>query len=260
MIIVSKGGKMIIEFDNKQNKKKPITINNKDVKCPFCNIEMVDKIYDSNGPYKWVENKYQSLKDADMTLIIETEKCGTDLGDYTDDYASELLKFALEKYELMKQTNKYQSVILFKNYGYLSGGSLEHPHMQIVGLKEHNVMQEISIDNCEGYLVFDEEVKMTLSKEPVTNFVEYNFHFKNSQIDYLAVYLQRLVKSQLQQNSFPNYSYNLFLYEINGNKVLKFTPRYPVSPYYIGYKLKQVLTHEEMSEIVTKVRKAILEK
>ncbi len=251
---------MIIEFNNKENKKKPITINNKNVKCPFCNLEIGENVYDISGPYKWIKNKYNSLKDADMTLIIETENCGSDLGDYSDEYASALLKFALEKYELMKAKNKYQSVTLFKNYGYLSGGSLEHPHLQIVGLKKHNAMDEINPDNLDGYLVFDQEIKMTLSKEPVTNFVEYNFHFEMDQIDYLAKYLQKFVKSQRIQNPFPNYSYNLFLYEIDGNKTLKFTPRYPVSPYYIGYKLQQVLSSEEMNEIVVKVRETILEK
>ncbi len=249
---------MQIEFSYQENKQKPVTINKKDTSCPFCDREQMAEIIEERGPYKWIVNKYQTLKDTDMTLIIETEKCGHDLGEYSEDYVKSLWEFTIEKYEQMKADPQYKSVILFKNYGFLSGGSLSHPHMQIIGFRSIAAKNEITRKNLSGYPIVETPILLDISEEPVINFVEYNFHFQQTEIGEMTKLLQRFVKGQLKANEHREYGYNLFLYELDGHYVLKYTPRYPVSPYYIGYNIKQVVKKEELLIARDKIRNGLL--
>ncbi len=240
---------MQVEFSYQKNRQKPVTINKNNVSCPFCDRQQMAKIIEERGPFKWIVNKFQTLSDADMTLIIETEKCGQDLGAYSDDYVKNLWDFTIEKYEQMKADPQYKSVILFKNYGFLSGGSLSHPHMQIIGFRSINAKKEIVRNNLTGYEIVKTPILLDISEEPVINFLEYNFHFQKTEIAAMTNLLQRFVKSQLQANEHREYGYNLFLYELDDHYVLKYTPRYPVSPFYIGYNIKQVIKQAELIEI-----------
>ncbi len=248
---------MQVEFSFQANQQKPVTINKNGISCPFCDREQMEIIIEERGPYKWIVNKYQTLTDTDMTLIIETEKCGHDLGDYSDDYVKDLWKFTIEKYEEMKADPQYKSVILFKNYGFLSGGSLSHPHMQIIGFRSIDAKNKITKKNLTGYPVIESPIRIDVSEEPVVNFVEYNFHFNQVEIGSMTKLLQRFVKGQLKANEHREYGYNLFLYELNDQYVLKYTPRHPVSPYYIGYNIKQVIKTDELLIAMDKIRQQL---
>ncbi len=249
---------MLIEFNNEQNKKKPVTINKQDVICPFCHREMLAEIYEERGAFKWVKNKFQTFDDADMSLIIETEKCGSNLGYYSTEYATELLEYIIEKYEVMKNKAEYESVIMFKNYGFLSGGSIAHPHSQIVGFKKIDAYSEITKANLTGYLVLTDEIEINISKLPIANFMEYNFIFSKNQVKKLAYYLQKFIRNELENQTYKDYSYNLFLYQIEGKYCLKYTPRYPVSPYYIGFKIKQIFKEDELQHRAKMLRDFLL--
>lgn len=54
---------------------------------------------------------------------------------YTKEHMRSLINFGVKKWMYMDKTGEFKSVIFYKNHGIYSGGSIKHPHMQIVGLK-----------------------------------------------------------------------------------------------------------------------------
>ena len=58
------------------------------------------------------------------------------------------------KWQEIEGTDSYRSVILFKNHGPYSGGSISHPHLQIIGMKEVDYHQNITMANFEGTNAF----------------------------------------------------------------------------------------------------------
>ncbi|WP_416533183.1 DUF4931 domain-containing protein, partial [Klebsiella pneumoniae] len=47
-------------------------------------------------------------------------------------FVSQEVYYLLSKWQLMEESGHYRSVVLYRNFGPLSGGSLRHPHSQIV--------------------------------------------------------------------------------------------------------------------------------
>jgi galactose-1-phosphate uridylyltransferase len=51
----------------------------------------------------------------------------------------------------------FKSVILFKNHGPLSGGTIRHPHMQIVGLEQVDYKENIKFECFEGATIYKDK-------------------------------------------------------------------------------------------------------
>lgn len=105
---------------------------------PFCDTEGLANIIQRDGDCIWLENKFKTLRATRQTVLIESANHDADLVTYEPDELHHVIRFALGCWQQMIDSQQYRSVLMYKNKGPLSGGSLVHPHMQIVGLEREN--------------------------------------------------------------------------------------------------------------------------
>ncbi|QNQ81236.1 DUF4931 domain-containing protein [Lactobacillus sp. PV034] len=231
-------------------KNKPSSFRkDKSHSCPFCDVASLDNIYQKEGDLMWLHNRFPTLKDTLQTVLIESADHNGDISNYTKAHNRKLMKFALQCFNEVISTNKYQSVLWYKNFGPLSRGSLVHPHMQIVGLEHEDGYKYIHKNNFTGISVFENErVEVNMALHPVQGYQEININLNDSQndvaIDNWADWIQIATQYTLQEMYHSRCtSYNLFFYpyESNGKKRIcaKLIPRFYAPPYFVGYKLSQ---------------------
>ena len=119
---------------------KPDTVHRDASYCPFCDVAHLKNIMETRGHMIWLENAYPVLKDSWQTLIIESDDCDGEFCEYTPDYATKLIDFGLEKWQQVKEMGRFRSVVFYRNHGYMSGGTIHHPHSQIVGFETMIIM------------------------------------------------------------------------------------------------------------------------
>lgn len=238
-------------FDITLNKTKPITFSGKvqnTKECPFCQVDKLTHILAKEGPIIWLMNKYPILRDTWPTVIIETDDDQGEFSRYSLEEASRVFAFCLSKWEETKSDSRFKSVLYFKNHGPMSGGSLRHPHSQIIGLYDYDYRQDVKTEHFQGWELFaDGSVLITLSKQPLIGFSEYNIRFKPSADPTgVAKRLQDVIRYLLQSSHAFTSSYNYFFYDLNdGYYYIKVVPRYVTTPLYVGYQISQTITDEE---------------
>lgn len=212
--------------------------------CPFCDVETLTDIYKRQGDMIWLHNKYPTLRDTIQTVLIESHDHNGDISIYTREHNRKLMKFALSCFETMNDSNDYRSVLWYKNFGPHSGGSLSHPHMQIVGFKHENGYKYIQPDNFEGESLFkSKNVEVNIAKHPVQGYTELNINLLNkNDLNLWADWIQSGSKYMLNiMYDGRCDSYNLFFYpRKDGGICAKFITRFEAPPYFVGYKLSQV--------------------
>ena len=118
--------------------------------CPFCDVANLTDIYQKEDDMIWLKNKYPTLRDTNQTVLIESSDHHGDISIYTKEHNRKLMRFSLACFEKMAANKDYQTVVWYKNYGPHSGGSLIHPHMQIVGLEHEDGYKYMHPNNFEG--------------------------------------------------------------------------------------------------------------
>ncbi|WP_110111655.1 DUF4931 domain-containing protein [Bacillus sp. CGMCC 1.16541] len=229
-------------FNSSIGSKKPETIINRQNPCPFCDVHSLTNILAKDGSIIWLENKYPVLQDTYQTVIIETDECSSELSLYPKNHLYKLLSFGIKHWVEMLNSGEYTSVIFYKNHGPMSGGSLRHPHMQIIGLKhiecnstvERSMFEGITIDKKGG-------VTFNLSSKPRVGFFEFNVLMNNhDQLKHFADYVQIATHYVLNHFHRSCTSYNLFFYYFEDQIIAKILPRFATSPLYMGYGIPQV--------------------
>ena len=221
--------------------------------CPFCVKDNLGTILDQEGEKIWLENKYPTLENAYQTLIIESDQHLGDVSTYADQEVIDLFAYAIAKWQELEATGAYESVILFKNFGPLSGGSLRHPHMQIVGMNNLNAYEMVENQHFEGLTVVDESqtsAEFNISLNPIMGYSEFNILADEQRIDLLAL-MTKQVTHFLLTDYFQGrcQSYNLFVHHRGGKYICKITPRFVASPYFLGYKIPQCHNMRRLEEI-----------
>ncbi len=239
-------------------RSKPENFRQKDTPCPFCNREALTDILDREGPTIWLMNKYPVLQDCWQTVIIETDDCHSEFSMYSPEEAERILRFSINKWRETIASGRFKSVLYFKNFGPMSGGSLRHPHSQIVGLLKEDYREEIKPFHFEGWTIADtKDLKVTLSKTPIIGFFEFNIIAEPSaSVKNLSRYIQGILS--YIRNDFSKYStsYNIFFYHLNDALLyVKIVPRYLTSPLFVGYKLSQVCNEERAREVIRDLRR-----
>ncbi len=247
-------------FDINIGKTKPENIVHKEVACPFCDVKNLTNILDMKDDMILLENKYQVLQNAYQLLIIEGKECNIDIPDYSLEYMQKLMHFSINHWLNLIKSQKYQTVLFFKNHGPMSGGTMRHPHMQIVGL--HNLIFKNMCDTrqFEGITIAEKNnVLLNLSTKPRVGFTEINIimHGLND-IDTLAEFVQIGVDYIMHHFSANCNSYNLFFYLIEGNIHVKIMPRFPTSPLFIGYNIE--LVPNNLNEIAKQIKQLYFDK
>lgn len=238
----------VLQFKMDIGVKKPDSIKNKEVKCPFCDRENLTDIIDTSGSIIYLKNKFPTLEDTFQTVIIESDDCEGDPSNYSLTHLTELLTFAIDKWDEMESTGEFKSVILYKNHGPLSGGTLSHPHMQIVGLKNIDYNKKVTDVYFEGITISsDNGYELNISTHPIMGFREFNILIDDQKyVPQMAVYLQTVTHYLLNHFYKGLKSYNLFFYKWKGKIICKIIPRFVVSPLFIGYSISQVSNQLEV--------------
>ncbi len=238
-----------IYFNRVINQQKPSTLKNEKEQCPFCDHRKLADTISQKDDMLVVRNKYNTLEDSDMFVLIETAKCGCELEDYSISKTLNLLEYAISLRQKLVSTNKYRSVALFKNKGLMSSGTISHSHMQLIGFKNINCMEDVTCDHVQGVEISIENMsKFNLSTNPLISFLEFNIKISN---DLLAVSKAvNLIVNYIDKTYWGNKSsYNIFFYQINDDIYLKIIPRYPTSSIKLGYNITQRYDVNELNII-----------
>lgn len=243
--------KQQIFFSSVIGSQKPESIVNRSTVCPFCQTEELTDIIDTNGPIIWLKNKFPTLQGTYQTVLIETDTCDADMRTYSPSHMRKLIRFSIEKWLQVEKSGEYQSVILFKNHGPLSGGSIHHAHMQIVGMEKLDYHKNMTMADFEGYeIIQNKSIDLNISKYPIIGITEFNLTLKNYEdIDTFSNTLQRLIKYILGDFHKGCNSFNLFFYHFQDRIICKIIPRFVVSPLFVGYKIPLVLMDDRLALI-----------
>jgi len=229
-------------FDSSIGGTKPENIVNTNVSCPFCAREQLTDIIASDGPILLLKNKYPVLVNTLQTVLVESYECDTELSLYSKEHLYKVIDFGMKTWQKMIESKEFSSVIFYKNHGPYSGGTIRHPHMQIVGLREIDYTKNITIDSLKGIVIHRKVgVELNLATEPANGFFEFNIGlqsiaYQNDMADYIQIITHYLL-TYFHKNCK---SYNLFFYQINGQIFAKIMPRFVTSPLFIGYSIPQV--------------------
>ncbi|MFJ5713770.1 DUF4931 domain-containing protein [Neobacillus sp. NPDC093127] len=246
-----------LHFNTSIGVKKPENIRNKQQACPFCARDQLTDLIAVDGPIILLKNKYPVLENAFQTVLIETDDCHAELSTYTKAHLHRLIKFGIKHWLEMEETGRYRSVIFFKNHGPLSGGTLAHPHMQIVGLHDIDYKEKVTHEMFEGIVIaaVDGGPRFTLSTKPRVGFYEFNIEMEDSSYqESFSEYLQIAVHYILNHFPFKATSYNVFFHHIDDKIYAKVVSRFVTTPLYIGYGIPQVPNNLEwMAEEVRRI-------
>ncbi|QNQ82828.1 DUF4931 domain-containing protein [Lactobacillus sp. PV012] len=253
-------------FKLKIAKNKPSTFRkDKNNVCPFCDVEHLTDIYKQKEEMIWLHNRYPTLTDTLQTVLIESDDHNGDITTYDKNKNRKLIAFARDCYWETEKTERFQSVLWYKNYGPKSSGSLIHPHMQIVGLEKEDGYKYIQANNFEGITVLKKEnIEVNFSTHPIQGYQEINVNIlDNGETDLWADWIQISAQYVLEKmyNGRTD-SYNLFFYpRFEGEGFCcKIIPRFYASPYFVGYKLSQCNDNETLKQEVKKLNEFALEK
>ncbi|MDC7227289.1 MAG: DUF4931 domain-containing protein [Spirochaetales bacterium] len=214
--------------------KEKIAYRNSLETCPFCNREELEDIIEIDGPLILLKNKFPSLADTCQLVLVETENCSESILTYSNEHLRKLIKFGIDHWLEMEHSGDYKSVVFFKNHGPLSGGSMDHSHMQIVGMKNIDYKENIRDEIFEGIEIHKEGASLiNISTKPNACSTEINIITRPRDDNYIADHLQILVNYIMKQSS----SYNLFFYSWNNSIICKIVARWVTSPFIIGYSI-----------------------
>lgn len=229
-------------FNTSIGVKKPENYRNKEQTCPFCERDRLTDFIAVDGPIILLKNKYPVLENTFQTVLIETDDCHAEFATYNQEHLHRLLRFGIKHWLEMEATGSYKSVIFYKNHGPLSGGTIAHPHMQIIGLYDIDCEEKIDEASFQGILLNEANgVRFTLSTEPRIGFYEFNVEMSDTDyVETFGKYVQIAVHYILNHFPFKAGSYNIFFHHIGGKIYAKIVPRFVTTPLYIGYGIPQV--------------------
>lgn len=266
----------LIDFNISIGRRKPRTmvagVSEHDV-CPFCDVAGLKDILATEGNIILLKNKYNVMEPADQLVLIETDQCHSDIPEYTPEHMRKVLRFSLRHWLTLVNSEEYKLVILFKNFGPLSGGTLRHPHMQIIGFPDVDPELTYDPEEFEGIPVLTSNgVEVNISNQPRVGFTEINLilrpeaysskvTFAEGKIqapaplplpqamDTLADYIRGSVAylKEIDRRDDDSFSYNLFFYIYQGRVHVRLMPRYPTSPLFIGYSIHLKPTNREQT-------------
>ena len=247
----------LLVYQSSIGDQKPITLRTQGhaSACPFCDHSQLPAILRQDGDILLVPNKYPVLQGSDPYVLIETSLCDTELSLYADEHLLRVFQMAFDLWRDMLANPAYRSVLFMKNHGPFSGGSLRHPHMQLIGLYHVDAQVHISKADFLGPVIQKEPgVELTISDRPRVGYAEFNVILKDEDaFPAFCRLIQKTVRYVLQHYHEGHVdSYNLFFYALDGLTYCKVMPRLATTPIYIGYTISQVT--DNLSSIVEDFR------
>ena len=229
----------LLKFNTDIGKTKPATLAAAENACPFCDVEHLTGIIDTDDDIIFLRNKYNVIEGADQFVLIEGRACESDMPDYSREKMRRVIRMGIRHWQSLSSTGRYAEVLFFKNYGIMSGGTIRHPHMQIVGLPQLN--SDLLFDEAElrGPVIAERGgVELNISDCPRVGFGELNVVVEaGGNLDALADLLQIAVHYVKNFFNKRTTSYNIFFYRRAGKIFAKVMSRYVTSPYFVGYNI-----------------------
>ena len=248
---------MQLVFQSDIGKQKPFTIREEDSSaCPFCDRAMLPPIIEQDGDILLVPNKYPILQHTDPYVLIETAECESELSLYPADHLIRVFRMAFAFWREMSENQRYRSVLFLKNHGPLSGGSLRHPHMQIIGLYDLDYHDSLRRDSLYGPVIHRADgAELNISDHPRIGFTEFNVVLTDPKaFESFCLLIQQAVRYILWHHHGGQIaSYNLFFYTLDGAVYCKVMPRYATTPVFMGYAIPQVV--DNLESIVEEFRR-----
>ena len=250
-----------LTFSLKQAKNKPNTIKNKTIPCPFCDFDTLkttNHVLVEKEKMYLIENKFPTLENSYQTVFIETDSCKENLSNYPKETLYQVLSFGLKQWQIMLQNPAYASVLFFKNHGEFANASIQHAHMQIIGLKEINYQLLMRPEQFNGPIMYqDDSVEWNVSSAPKNEAVEFNIKIKkeavlsslneerNASFEMFCQLIQLNVQYLLEHVCSKSGSFNLAFYEADEDIIVKLIPRNPdgkgfYSVIFLGYDISPV--------------------
>ena len=229
----------LVKFNTDIGRTKPENLVHADNACPFCDVEHLTNILDVDGDIIFLKNKYNVIENADQFVLIEGRECEIDMPDYPKEKMRRVIRMGIKHWKNLLASGKYEEVLFFKNFGVMSGGTIRHPHMQLVGFPHLN--SELLFDEKElrGIVIAERDgVEFNISNCPRVGFGELNIVVEaGGSFDALADFIQ--VGVHYVKNFFnkKTTSYNIFFYRRADKIFAKVMSRYVTSPYFVGYNI-----------------------
>ena len=232
-------------FQEGIGKQKPSTLHIQDTAsaCPFCDPSQLPPTVKQDGDILLVPNKYPILRDSNPFVLIETSECDSELSFYPEDRLLRVFRMGFDVWRDMMSQSVYRSVLFIKNHGPMSGGSLRHPHMQLIGLYHVDCQAHIRHEDFYGPVIHQGPgVELNVSDHPRVGFTELNAILTDEKAfaDFCAL-IQKAAQYVLRYFHGGRIdSYNLFFYMLDGITYCKIMPRAATTPIFIGYSIPQV--------------------
>ncbi len=250
-----------LEYNLDLGKTKPDTVHRHEKYCPFCDVKNLKNVLETRGHMIWLENAFPVLKDCWQTLIIETDDCDGEFSEYDPAYAVEMIRFGLEKWHQVQAMDRFRSVVFYRNHGYMSGGTIHHPHSQIVGLEKYDYHDDVKLYHLQGHPVLQSPgIEVNLSARPIIGFYEVNLILSDdAQLPLFVRYMQIVSHFMIHDFVWHNESYNIFFYTFPDDSKLyvKIVPRFLTNPLYVGYMIPQTANEGHRNRFIERLQKAL---
>ena len=249
----------LVGFNVTLGKKKPRTLVNEKTPCPFCDTANLKDIIATDGSIILLRNKYNVIEGAEQFVLIEGDLCSGDMPDYSSEHMRRLVDFGIKHWRRMLRSGKYETVLFFKNYGVMSGGTIRHPHMQLIGFPHLNKALLFDRREFDGITVAEKNgVTLNFATCPRIGFGELNIVPRRGfSMETLAKFIKVSVDYLSKHFNTLNNSYNIFFYD-NGDGgedfLIKILPRFATSPLFIGYNIHFLPNN---SEIIVKEMRSL---
>lgn len=245
----------LIKFNTDIGKTKPENIVHTENACPFCDVASLTGILDTDGDIIFLKNKYPVIEGADLFVLIEGSDCDTDMPGYSREHMRRVIRMGVKHWRELLNCGRYEEVLFFKNFGPMSGGTIKHPHMQLVGFPKLNSELLFEPEELRGIVIAEKNgVELNVSNCPRVGFGELNVVVeRGGDIDTLADFLQIGVHYLMNFFRKNLSSYNIFFYHRAGIGYAKMMPRFATSPYFVGYNVH--FLPRNITQIAEEVRK-----
>jgi len=248
-----------IIFQSAVGRQKPNTLRDEEYPdaCPFCDLSQLPPIIRRDGDIILVSNKYPILKGSDPYVLIETADCDSELSLYPAERLTRVFRMAFDFWRGMLSSGSYRSVLFMKNHGPFSGGSLRHPHSQLIGLYDIDCETHLRPESFYGPVIHQEAgAQLNISDHPRVGFVEFNVLLTDDRaFDSFCAMIQKTVRFILREyQSGRINSYNLFFHSFENFTACTIMPRNATTPIFLGYSIPQVA--DNLDEIADTFRRA----
>ena len=160
--------------------------------------------------------------------------------DYSNEHMRRVIRLGLKYWKRLLECGKYEEVLFFKNFGPMSGGTIRHPHMQLVAFPELKSELLFFPEEMHGVVIKQEKgVEINVSNCPRIGFGEINIIPQiDGDIDTFADFIQIGVHYLTHYFRRNLTSYNIFFYHEGKQIYVKLIPRFATSPYFVGYNIR----------------------